>query len=721
MSRLRPLLLSALTLALALAVTWLVWRHERRAADAELSAQLDYALRSVSGRIEQRISAYEQILLGAQGMMTTLSIKDRQAFSRYVQSLQLDANFTGIQTVGLVELVSEAGKAAHLAHMRRAVIADYSLHPDEEREFHAPIIQREPYLGESRNPLGYDTWSEPVRRQSLERSRDTGQVSITGKLRLQMETEAQVPPGFIMYLPLFAPGLPHDTPTLRRANLVGWVYISFRMTDFMNSLYGEQPPGLNLQIHDGVEQSQEHRIYQSGDDVAGERRVSEYLLMAGHTWTLTMSARQDYPRQHSRDAVLLIAVGGTGLATLLALLTWVMVTAQARAQRIATLMTSELRESEQRWAFALEGAGDGVWDWNLLTGEAVNSPRWKDIVGCSADCDLSTIERWKALIHPEDRGRVLAMMDEYISGAAASPSFALEYRLRCCRDSWTWVLCRGMIIARDDTGKPVRIIGTLSDITERKSYDEIIAAKGRELEHLNTNLAASNTELEMFAYVASHDLREPLRMVSSYLSLLERRYGPGLDKDALEFLGYARDGAKRMDQLVLELLDFSRIDRRGSPLTVIGLSAPLAQATGNLRVLIKEAGASIIIGPELEEIQVLGDASQIARLFQNIIENALKYRSPNREPVIRVEGRRSGDFWDIRISDNGIGIEPQYFERIFGIFQRLHTRDKYDGTGIGLAVCKKIIERHGGTIGLESEPDRGTTFIFTLRDSALSR
>lgn len=231
-------------------------------------------------------------------------------------------------------------------------------------------------------------------------------------------------------------------------------------------------------------------------------------------------------------------------------------------------------------------------------------------------------------------------------------------------------------------------------------------------------LEETNRELEQFAYVASHDLREPLRMVTSYMSLLERRYSDQLDATAREFIGFARDGAKRLDHLVLDLLDFSRINRHGEAIVPMPALPAVQLALNNLGLAIKDVAATIIIEDAIQSSWVMGDPVQVMRLFQNLIGNGLKYRKPDIGPVIRIGGRRLGDHWEFSVSDNGIGIAPEYFERVFGIFQRLHTREQYDGTGIGLAVCKKIVERHCGRIWLESRQGEGTTFFFTLPDGS---
>jgi PAS domain S-box-containing protein len=228
----------------------------------------------------------------------------------------------------------------------------------------------------------------------------------------------------------------------------------------------------------------------------------------------------------------------------------------------------------------------------------------------------------------------------------------------------------------------------------------------------DTEIKRSNAELEQFAYAVSHDLQEPLRMVASYVQLLGRRYQGKLDKDADEFIHFAVDGAKRMQQMITDILEYSRVQRKGSPMAPVAIAEPLRAALQNLELSIVESKAKIEIAADLPTLRV--DAAQISRLFQNLIGNAVKYRDPARALTVRIGVAREGGFFKFSVADNGIGIDPQYFERIFQIFQRLHARTDYPGTGVGLAICRKIVERHGGNIWLESEPGAGSTFFFSL-------
>jgi hypothetical protein len=246
----------------------------------------------------------------------------------------------------------------------------------------------------------------------------------------------------------------------------------------------------------------------------------------------------------------------------------------------------------------------------------------------------------------------------------------------------------------------------------------------RERKQAELELARSNTELEQFAYVVSHDLQEPLRMVHSYLQLLERRCQEQLGKDANEFIDFAVDGAARMHALITDLLAYSRVGTQTKPFEPTDCVALLESVLADLKVAIEESGA-VITSDDLPT--VMADDTQLRRVFQNLIGNAIKFRGDHPPEIhISVEHKDRKIFgetahWLFSVRDNGIGIEPHQFERIFLIFQRLYTREEYEGTGIGLAICRKIVERHEGHIWVESEPGQGSTFYFTVPDAGALR
>jgi PAS domain S-box-containing protein len=254
-----------------------------------------------------------------------------------------------------------------------------------------------------------------------------------------------------------------------------------------------------------------------------------------------------------------------------------------------------------------------------------------------------------------------------------------------------------------DFGEIEGVCLVATDMSRHAMYELELAARAQEL-------TRSNSELERFAYVASHDLQEPLRMVGSFTQLLARRYKGRLDSEADEFIGYVVDGVTRMQSLITDLLEYSRVGMKTRPFGPTDLDKVLARALEDLQVAIEESGVSIEHDPLP---RVWGDQVQLARLFQNLVGNAIKFRSAE-PPLVKISSAKADDRWIVSVRDNGIGIDPRHFDRVFVLFQRLHGRTQYPGTGIGLAVCKKIVELHGGDIWLESQPGAGACFSFTM-------
>jgi PAS domain S-box-containing protein len=286
--------------------------------------------------------------------------------------------------------------------------------------------------------------------------------------------------------------------------------------------------------------------------------------------------------------------------------------------------------------------------------------------------------------------------EEYLAerlAAHRNPTGIIEQRL----DDGLWIR-----VAERRT-RDGGIVGIRTDITELKEKEQALAAQAEELRR-------SNADLEQFAYIASHDLQEPLRMVGSYCQLLQRRYKGKLDADADEFIGYAVEGAARMQRMISDLLAYSRVGRKEKPLEPVSCADMALAALQNLHIAVQECGAKVTMGALPT---VMGDPTQLTQLFQNLVGNALKFRG-EAPPEVRISAERAGDVWRIVVEDNGIGIEPQYSERIFLVFQRLNERAKYPGTGIGLAICRKVVERHGGRIWVESDPSKGSRFIFDI-------
>lgn len=321
------------------------------------------------------------------------------------------------------------------------------------------------------------------------------------------------------------------------------------------------------------------------------------------------------------------------------------------------------------------------------------NPSWEKALGFTSE-ELAS-KPFIEFVHPEDKDATLKEMENLSKG---NVTISFENRYLTKNGGYKWLFWSATPYL--ETGL---IYAAARDITDRKKMEQDIKNKTDEL-------ARSNKELEQFAYVASHDLQEPLRMVASYTQLLAKRYQDKLSEEANEFIDFAVDGAKRMQNLINDLLEYSRVGTRGKPLVKVSTSEIVGKVLNSLKIIIDENEAFVDIG-DLPDIY--GDQTQLSQLFQNLIGNAIKYRG-KASPEIKVEAADKGDRWVFAVKDNGIGFDKQYAERIFVIFQRLHTKEEYKGTGIGLAICKKIVERHGGTIWVESTAGKGSAFFFTI-------
>jgi len=329
------------------------------------------------------------------------------------------------------------------------------------------------------------------------------------------------------------------------------------------------------------------------------------------------------------------------------------------------------------------------------------NPAFLRLLGISSLAAIDSVDLRRLQLHQTTTDTYPALRD------GVPPPIDGDVSLRRADGSVIWVsLSKTLVDAADGTlgtHGTQGISGMIEDITARKEAETALAAKA-------TELARSNHELAQFASVASHDLQEPLRMVSAYLDLLRLRCADRLDDKGLEYLGYVLDGAMRMRRLINDLLTYSQIGSRDAPRSQVDAEAVLTEVLANLSATIAESGATVSHG-ELPRLWM--DRVQLVQLFQNLIGNALKFTSP-RPPTVRISARRAGDDWVFSVADNGIGIDPHHHQQIFELFRRLHSGDRYPGTGIGLASCKRIVELCGGRIWVESAVDVGTTFHFSL-------
>jgi PAS domain S-box-containing protein len=369
-----------------------------------------------------------------------------------------------------------------------------------------------------------------------------------------------------------------------------------------------------------------------------------------------------------------------------------------------------VRGSEERYRSLTVATTQVVWTTDADGQVAGDLPSWRAFTGQ----DERQIQGWGWIesLHPNDRERTAEIWSQAVRDRAL---YQTEYRLRRHDGQYRHVSVRGVPVIEPD-GRIREWIGACTDITEKKTAEEELDNYRMRLEDLvkqrTQELARSNRDLEQFAYVASHDLQEPLRAIAGFVELLKRNLQSSLDTKTTEYMNFTVDGAVRMQSLISGLLEYSRVGTHGQKPEQTDPRAALERAVANLRMSIKESGAEIATD---DLPMVYFDGMQLSQLLQNLISNAIKFRA-EQAPRIRISAARLDDSWRFAVADNGIGIDPQYAERIFLIFQRLHSREEYPGTGIGLSICKKIVERHNGKIWVESKPGDGSTFYFTVPD-----
>ena len=722
----RLILLPWLVLAAALCITWLVWDHERQATRKELHSQFDFSLREAVSRIEQRLSGYEQMLRGVQSLFATTKALDRDAFRAYVNSLQLDANFSGIQAIGVAEWVPAARRDAHVAALRQLGLRDYAIFPAGARDGYAPITQRALAAGSGLTELGFDPWSNPERRQAMTIARDSGMAAVSGKVRLQVDPETDARPSFIMYLPIYAQGQPRDSVAQRRAALLGWVYASVHMDEMMASLYGESPPGVALAIHDGVDLSQAMLLYRSAQ--MGEPRqpavlaANEYLVVAGHTWTLSMRALDDFESRFGRDSAPLIAGAGAGLSLLLALLAWLLATGRARALRLAGEMTRELRESEQKFrAIANCTVNWEVW-WGLD-----GKPRWinpsvKEYTGYTVEECMSMPDFAGTLFHPEDMARVAAEIRKGLQGESGS-----DLECRCVRkDGSLFWLSLSWVPIHDARGVFCGFRTSGRDITERKQSEEARAqleARLRESQKMEA--------LGTLAGGVAHDFNNVLATISGNVELARQDVGTG--HAALESLEEIDKASRRAKDLVQQILAFGRrqpLERKPMSLALVVVeSARLLRAT-------LPANVSLRVDCAADTPAVLADASQIQQILLNLCSNALQAvqgqgRAGVSEIALSASARAEAEaetpapagapprrYACLMVRDNGSGMDEATLSHIFEPF--FTTKPRGQGTGLGLSVVHGIVQAHEARIEVLSKPGQGSAFhiYFPALDTA---
>ncbi|MEI6123372.1 MAG: PAS domain S-box protein [Bacteroidota bacterium] len=372
-----------------------------------------------------------------------------------------------------------------------------------------------------------------------------------------------------------------------------------------------------------------------------------------------------------------------------------------------------LKESEEQLRFALSGTNDGIWEIKIETGEIYLSPRGCEILGYPPESFEKTAAYWKQLLHPDDvQSTNIAIIDYF---KERTPIFIIEHRLKTATGQWKWILSRAKAVSYDSNGKALRMVGTITDITERKRAEEALHILNQELEQRvverTSQIETAHKELETFSYSVSHDLRAPLRSINGFTHILLEDYADKMDDEGKRVCSRIQDNSNRMGRLIDDLLEFSRSNRTDIHKSVINMNEMINTVYHEITSIEARKKISLNISGICS---VFGDTTLIKQVWNNLLSNAIKYSSKNEKATISITCKNENGFCIFCIKDNGVGFSMDHANKLFGVFQRLHTNEEFEGTGVGLAIVQQIIHRHGGKVWAYAEVNKGAEFYFSL-------
>lgn len=470
--------LPGLMLVVGLALSALVYVQNRHNLEEQQSAIFQSEVRKAVEMIEARMGTYLQILRATGGLLKTQPQVSREQFHKLIDQLGVGTDYTGIQGVGFARLIRPQELRAHIASVRREGMADYAIRPEGERPLYSSIVYLAPALGRNLHAIGYDMYAEPVRHRAMQRAVDTGEMSLSGKVRLVQETGQNERAGFLVYAPIYREGAQLTSIEERRANLVGWVYAPFRMNDFLNGIYGERTGNLLIDIYDGVDATPANLMHTEQattrdpeDKPSTIYESVQTLHLMGHTWTLHMRASDLMRSRIDARLPALLGLGGVLMSLVLAFLIRVLVTRREQAMAMAIKMNEALVQERARLSAIIAGTHAGTWEWNVQTGETTFNEHWAQLLGYQlSELAPTSIETWIRRTHPDDLKTSEALLQQHFNGQLEY--YECEARMRHKNGHWIWVLDRGQLASRTPDGKPLMMYGTHLDITHHKQLEE---------------------------------------------------------------------------------------------------------------------------------------------------------------------------------------------------------------------------------------------------------
>ncbi len=656
-------------------------------------------------KISTRLHSHAGLLRSSSALFAATDKVTRQSWKALFKDSKIDRNLPGIQGIGFSLLVPKKDLQEHINTIRSQGFPNYKIYPEGQRDVYSSIIYLEPFSGRNLRAFGYDMLTEPIRKKAMELSRDSDVATLSGKVILVQENNNDIQFGTLMYVPVYQKGMPVNTVDQRRKAIMGWVYSPYRMNDLMNGILGKGDinhfEGINLKLYDDS-LSDKCLIYDSRinnpNQIKGKpnQALSFPVVFHGKKWILYFE-EYDVPVSYLENKVIVVLVSGILINVFLFLLILTLLNTKKNAQAIAEQLTAELKGNESKLRAILDNSFDaiavevdGVWDMcNAATLQLFGCATKEELIG----------KPFIDTIIPSEQDKIKAYTQNQIDGLSI-PSPHISCGVKADGTIFDLEVSISVFIHLNKQ----HVLFILRDISERRKMEN-------ELQEYTLQLKKSNENLENFAYVASHDLKAPLNVVNGILNLIDNGKGMPSDTNDLELIRMAKIAVDQMKVLINDLLEYSRVGNNREDFSNTDLNEVLTYVQVLLKEKITQSSAKIKINP-LPVINA--NKTLITELFMNLLSNALTYHGKN---IVEIEVGFSEEknTFKFYVKDNGIGIREKDFEKIFIIFKRLHSQSEYGGTGIGLALCKRIVEAHQGTIWVESELGKGSTFYFTIK------
>lgn len=698
---------------LALTAAW------QREAQVEREQRLQAKADRLERLVDDELTTFAGVLGGVRALFAASGGAVTEAeFGTFVRTLDVVGRDPALRAVGYIAHVPADEVDAFVAAVRASGRPDFAVRGSRGGDAVMPVLYREPE-GESAT-YGTDLAGDPARLAALTRSRDTDRPAVTAPLQLFQDAAtlgSDAPTAFAIYTPIYRPAVPIGTLAERRAAIQGWVTTTFRAQELLDRVLRSEPIDATIELHAAAEPGADSLVARAdpaGGAALGREVAVVPLDVAGRRWSLRIQPIA-VRGLRTEQAALTVLLAGLLLSLGLATVVLRLGRQKDEAMAFADEASREVQESRERLRLVAAHAPVGLALLRLDGSWLELNPAMCTLLGRSED-EVRTADP-ADLVHPDDREQAEALARRLLAGELEE--YTHEQRYLRPDGSEVWAAVASTPVRDADGSARFRLL-LAEDITDRRRTDAALADVRRaleqrndDLEDLNAALARSNTDLQDFAYTASHDLSEPLRVINGFVEMLEQDLGDAATPDVAESLAFIVRNVGRMQTLIDDLLAYSRTGTQELRLERVELSAVLDEVRELLGGRIVETGARVE-GVDLPVVR--GDATALRQLLQNLVGNGLKFVPPERTPTVVVRAREAGDRWEILVEDNGIGIAPEHRQRVFTMFHRLHGRSEYEGTGIGLAICKRIVERHGGRIRIEDRADGepGAVFVVDL-------